>query len=358
MLSLVENLDRNLFDPIVLSFTEGPMVDRLRAMNISTRVIHTEKPFDRSKREMVKRFLRQEQVELVHAHGTRACSNILSAARSLQIPVVYTVHGWSFHPDQPFLTRTLRMMGERYLTSRTTLNISVSSSNRQTGRDTIGNFDSRVINNGIDRTKFNPEKSFTDIRKELSIPPDDLLIVFIARFTAHKQPLSLIQAFRQALPELPGMHLLLAGDGDQKEEAVRMINGMGLQDKITLQPFRQDVPDVLAAADIFVLPSLWEGLPIGLLEAMSMGKAVIATEVDGTREIVQDKENGLLVKPGDIPGLAKALVALGGDRKGRSAFGQKALETVRARFDATAMTREIEEVYYNALKKDKKVFHL
>ncbi|HMI60480.1 MAG TPA: glycosyltransferase, partial [Puia sp.] len=318
----------------------------------------TEKPFDRSKREEVKQFLSQERIDLVHAHGTRACSNVLGPARSLKIPVIYTVHGWSFHPDQPFLTRTLRTMGERYLTSRAAVNISVSSSNRQTGVDRLGKFDARVINNGIDRDKFDPARIFPDVRKELGIPRDAVLVLFIARFTSHKQPLSLIEAFRRAMPDLPNMYLLLVGEGDQKAEAVRIVGESGLQDKIRFQPFRQDVPDILAAADIFVLPSLWEGLPIGLLEAMAMGKAVIATDVDGTKEVVQNDQNGLLVKAGDVPALAKSLLFMGGNESRRKEFGRKARETVRLKFDAAAMTREIEEVYYDVLKKDKKVVHL
>lgn len=351
LLSLVKNLDRTRFDPVVLSFTDGPMVDRLKSMQVTTRVIHTEKPFDVSKWNEVREFLQQQQIELVHAHGTRACSNVMRAARSLQIPVIYTVHGWSFHADQPLLTRMVRIMGEKYLTSRATVNIAVSASNRQTGKDRIRNFNARVINNGIDRNQFNPDRNFSDIRAELGLPEETLLVLFIARFTAHKQPLSLIHAFREALPQIPDMHLLMVGDGDQKTEAIQIVETAGLTNKITFWPFRQDVPDILAAADIFVLPSLWEGLPIGLLEAMAMGKAVIATNVDGTKEIVQDKKNGLLIEAGNIPALTGALVNLGTNPTWRQEFGRQALETVHQKYDASGMTREIEEVYTSVLKK-------
>src|SRR5882762_1991361 len=90
LLSLVENLDRDLFEPVVLSFTDGPMVDRLRGMGINTHIIYTEKPFDISKWKRVEALLKEEAPDLVHAHGTRASSNTLWAARRLKIPVVYT----------------------------------------------------------------------------------------------------------------------------------------------------------------------------------------------------------------------------------------------------------------------------
>lgn len=134
LLSLVSNLDRSKFDPVVLSFTDGPMVDRLRELNIDTQVIYTEKPFDISKWKIVKEYLRQQSIDLVHAHGTRASSNVLWAARSLKIPVIYTIHGWSFHQDQSLLVRTVRVLGEKFLTRRSALNISVSKSNQESGK--------------------------------------------------------------------------------------------------------------------------------------------------------------------------------------------------------------------------------
>ena len=351
LLSLVENLDRSQFEPIVLSFTDGPMIERLKAMSVDTHIIHTVKPFDFTKWQRVKKLLQEKKIELVHAHGTRAGSNVLWAARSLGIPVIYTVHGWSFHPDQKPLVRSIRILGEKYIASRTDLNISVSSSNQQTGKHFIPSFQSVVINNGIDLQKFNPNAQYKDIRKELNIPPDILLVVFIARFTSHKQPLALIEAFAQAQSANPKLHLLMVGDGDQKTEAIQFINRLGLNHKITLEAFRQDVPDVLAAADIFVLPSLWEGLPIGLLEAMAMGKTIIASNVDGTKEVVQHDDNGWLVETNKlVSNLSNALVQLSNDEEKRKRYQKQALKTITERYNAINMTRTIERAYQQVLE--------
>jgi glycosyltransferase involved in cell wall biosynthesis len=342
LLSLVENLDKSVFDPLVLSFTDGPMIERLQDMQVPTKIIPTTRPFDVTKWKTVRNFIREQQVDLIHAHGTRANSNVLWAAKSLGIPVIYTVHGWSFHPDQRSFVRKIRILGERYLTDRSNVNISVSASNQQTGKENLGRFTSVVINNGIDLQKFDPTRAYKDIRSQLGIAANDLLVLFIARFTAHKQPLALIKAFAQAAAQLPHLHLLLVGDGDQKEEAVRLIDQLQLQDRITLEKFRQDVPDVLAAADIFVLPSLWEGLPIGLLEAMAMGKAIIASRVDGTKEIIEHGINGWLVDTEDLVNqLRDALVQLAGDPAKRERFSLQAMDTVRQRFNAAYMTRRI-----------------
>ena len=155
LLSLVENLDKSRYEPVVLSFTDGPMIDRLKQMNIPVHVIPTTRPFDITKWRTVKKFIEEQKVSLVHAHGTRAASNVLQAAQSLKLPLIYTIHGWSFHPDQQPLVRRIRILGEKYLTSRSSLNISVSASNQQTGKDEMGKgFNSVVVNNGIDLRKF------------------------------------------------------------------------------------------------------------------------------------------------------------------------------------------------------------
>jgi glycosyltransferase involved in cell wall biosynthesis len=351
LLSLVENLDRERYEPIVLSFTPGPMVDRLKEMGIETHVIYTERPFDVTKWNKVKQFLKDHQIEIVHAHGTRAASNLLWAARSLRIPLIYTIHGWSFHPDQHPVVQKLRILGEKYLTSKSSLNISVSKSNQQTGKDFFSSFDSVVVNNGINLTKFNPINIYPDIKKELNIPTGKILLLFIARFTLHKQPLTLIKAFAKAVQLNPNLHLLMVGDGDQKNTAIGLLDELNIKHHVTLEKFRQDVPAVLAAADIFILPSLWEGLPIGLLEAMAMGKAIIASNVDGTKEILENNVNGILVDTNQLEeNLSNAIVNLANDEPLKRKMQKNATKTISDRFNAATMTKEIESHYLSILK--------
>ena len=350
LLSLVENLDRSQFEPVVLSFTDGPMVDRLKQMGVQTEVIYTEKPFDISKWKKVKQFIQQNHISLVHAHGTRANSNVFWATRKLKLPLVYTIHGWSFHDDQQALIRKIRVMGEQLLTSKSDVNISVSASNQQTGKRYFPKFNSVVINNGIDQKKFDPSRSFKNIRHELNIADDAILVLFVARFIHQKQPLKLIEAFAKAQQQNPKLQLLMVGDGDQKSTALQLVKDLNIQNKVIFEPFRQDVPDVLAAADIFVLPSLWEGLPIGLLEAMSMRKAIIGTQVDGTSEVIRHNENGLLISTDElVNNLSEALLTLASNANLRQQLGIAAQQTISSTYSASNMTREIETIYNSLL---------
>lgn len=358
LLSLLENLDRSIYEPVVLSFTDGPMVERLKLLNVNTHIIHTKIPFDIRVRKKITKLLVEEKIELVHCHGTRAISNLYMSAKSLNIPVIYTIHGWSFHNDQQPIIKKIRIWTEKFFTSTSAANIAVSESNRMTGKNYFKNFEATVINNGIDQQKFDPNKNFNDIRAAFKILPTAILIIFIARFTSQKQPLSLINAFAEAVKKNPSLELMMVGEGDENKIALEKVFKLKLSHKIHFLPFRQDVPDLLAAADIFVLPSLWEGLPIGLLEAMSMGKAVIATNVDGTKEIIKNNENGLLIETSNLTqDLTESILHLSTNENLRNQLGINAKKTIQENFSASEMTKKIENLYAQVLRRKNNPSH-
>ncbi|MEI6947124.1 glycosyltransferase family 4 protein [Paraflavisolibacter sp. H34] len=346
LLGLVEQLDKSRFEPVVLSFTDGPMVDRLRGWGVATHVIYTEKPFDFSVWGKVSRLLREEGIDLVHAHGTRAMSNMFRPAVRSGLPLVYTCHGWSFHRGQHPLVRKVRMVSEKYLTQKASVNICGARASRDEARECFGRFDAEIIYNSIDYQRFNPEGQYKDVRRELGIPADALVVASIARFTHQKQPLLLVEAFARMAQKVPHALLLMVGDGELKEETLQLIEKLGIADRVVQQSFRTDVPDVLAAADIFVLPSLWEVFPIALLEAMAMGKAVIATGVDGTAEMVQHGQNGLLLDLNHLlPDLEAALLELGTNEARRKQLGANALASVANKYRIDELARKNEQIY-------------
>lgn len=355
VLSLVAALDKDRFDPVVLSFTDGPMIDRLRQMNVPSHVISSAKPFDPACVSKVNALLRKEEIDIVHAHGTRAASNLFLPARLGGLPMVYTIHGWSFHQDQPFFKKHLRIFSERMLTSLAEKNISVSASNRETGTRHFSGFRSEVINNGIDLDHFNPARALKDLREELGIPADHTVFGYIARITLQKDPLTLIRAFSLALRQNSNMTLLVVGDGDLKRETVELAGSLGISAHIRFQPFRTDVPEVLNAIDVFCLPSLWEGMPIGLLEAMAMAKAVIVTAVDGSREIVQHDQNGVIVPVKDPEALAGAMTQLHRDAALRGRLQAAAATTVSREYCMKKMARKVEGIYSGIIQTHQRI---
>jgi glycosyltransferase involved in cell wall biosynthesis len=350
VLSLVGALDKELFEPIVLSFTDGAMITRLQQMGIRHYVIPSLKPFDVSCWMRVKSLIQEEGIDIVHAHGSRAASNLFLPARMSGRPLLYTIHGWSFHDDQPFLQKNLRVLSERLLTGGTKANISVSASNQETGVKHFRGFKSTVINNGIDLDRFNPDLVLSTVREELNIPAYHTVVGYIARITLQKDPLNMIRAFKEVLRTQKNITLLVVGEGDLLPETIALAQQEGIMEHIRFQPFRSDVPALLQAIDIFCLPSLWEGLPIGLLEAMAMRKAVIVTAVDGSKEIVQDGENGLVVPAQDPLQLAAAITRLHQDIPLRTALQNAAAVTVNQHYCVDGMARQVETLYQGVLQ--------
>lgn len=349
VLGLVSQLDKSMFEPIVLSFTDGQMMRQLDRMGVRNVVIPSGKPFDPRTWTKVNALLKAENIALVHAHGSRAASNLLLPARISRLPMIYTIHGWSFHDDQPFLKKAVRVWSERLLTSNMRCNISVSASNRQTGVDHFKGFRSVVINNGIDTARFNPDITGKDIRTELDIPAHHTLVGYIARITHQKDPLNMIRAFAAVLKQERDITLLMVGEGDLRAEAIALAEGLGIMHNVVFQDFREDVPDLLRATDIYCLPSLWEGLPIGLLEAMAMRNAVIVTNVDGSREIIRNGENGLMVSAQHKEDLANAILRLHRDTLLREQLQLAARETVAHAYSVSNMTRAVEAQYQEVL---------
>lgn len=353
IVDLVSHLNKDHFQPVVLSFTDGEMIDKLNDMHVENYVIPSEKAFDFSTWKSVKTLLRDKQIDLIHIHGTRATSNVYWAAKNLGLPTVYTIHGWSFHDDQNALVKNARIFFEKWITKKTDCNISVSESNQQTGIKNIPGFKSTVVHNGIDLIKFNPDcRKRKNLRKELNIAEDAFVICFVGRMTAQKDPLNLIKAFKEVITENAKAVLLMVGDGELKDQAIAITKELGLEKSVVFQKSRADVADVLFSSDIFCLPSLWEGFPIALLEAMAMRKAVIATEVDGSLEIIQNKKNGILIKPQNVQILAEAIKELISNNHLRKELAEAAQQTILNDFDVKKMTKKIEDVYINVLSKN------
>jgi glycosyltransferase involved in cell wall biosynthesis len=351
ILSLVEHMDNSRFEPVVLAFTHGKMMETLDRMGVNHHVIPSDHAFDVSTWNAVRRLMVREKIDLVHVHGTRANTNIYWAARMLRLPIIYTVHGWSFHDDQSWWVKRARIFVEKWITRAVNCTITVSGSNQETGSRYIPRFQSVVIPNGINLIQFDPSRRLGDLRREWGVKPDALVLGFVGRMTAQKDPLALISAFPSVLRANPRAVLVLVGEGELKEDARRLAASLGLgEDKVVFEKFRTDIPDVLAAMDVFCLPSLWEGLPIGLMEAMAMKRAVLATRVDGSRELVEDGESGILVPPGDAGALSAALVRLATDPLLRARLGARARETIAGGFDVNGMTRKIESLYVETLE--------
>lgn len=345
LLDLFYYFDKEKIEPICLSFSNGEMILKLKKMGITCHVIDTDKPFDLKVQQRIIRILKDEDIQIVHAHGSRAASNVVYPIRQLRLPLVYTVHGWSFHNDQSFLVKTLRVWSEKLICHLADKVICVSQSNADTGQKAFGLKSAVVIENGVNLDRFNPESQFEDLRRVFGFAKSDFVAGFIARCTKQKDPLVFLEALKLAHHTNNQIKGLFIGEGDMDAEVDAFIESNQMHGYIYRSPFRTDVPDILNCIDVYCLPSLWEGLSIALLEAMAMKKAVVATPTDGTKEMIEHEKNGLIVPFDDPMAVAESICRFLTERQLKTTCSNAARQFVKERFDAKRVATSVQDIY-------------
>jgi glycosyltransferase involved in cell wall biosynthesis len=199
----------------------------------------------------------------------------------------------------------------------------------------------RVIPNAV----FAPVPSGHDVRGELGIPADARVVVTVCQLRPEKAMEVLVEAAGLLRDRRPELRVLVAGEGAERERLESLIEELGLAETVLLLGTRQDVPDVLAAADVAVCCSDFEGTPLSVMEYMGAGLPVVATRVGGLPEVVEDGVQGILIEPRDPAGLADALARLLEHEPLRRRLGDAARIRQRTTFDLDAAVRRIEDLY-------------
>jgi glycosyltransferase involved in cell wall biosynthesis len=203
-----------------------------------------------------------------------------------------------------------------------------------------------LIRNGIDVARYSASAFGREQwRNKNGFSSDDLLFVCVARFYPQKNHKTLLEAFSSGPAANPRAKLLLAGDGYLRDEVEAQVRRLGLSEKVFLLGRREDVPELLAACDAFVLASLWEGNPLSVMEAMAAGLPCVVTAVGGVPELVAHERQGLVVAPGDAAAFSGAWLRLANDTSLRGEMGIAAAKRAQAEFDHRNMVEAYESLY-------------
>jgi exopolysaccharide biosynthesis polyprenyl glycosylphosphotransferase len=261
----------------------------------------------------VQRIIVQGNYDIVHTHSSVAGVVGRLAALAAGVPVViHHVHGWALHQDMPISMRMLYVTLERLCARYTTRIVTVSRPDIQKGlAHHIGREDKfALIYNGIDLEKFRQPVNDKQLREELGLDPDCKLVGMIGRLDRQKNPLDFIRAAAIVASSYSKVQFLLVGDGPLRPESEHLINELNLKEKFFLLGYRSDVPRIMSILTITAMSSLWEGLPLAFLEAMSAGKPIVANDVDGANDVVIDGETGFLVPPHQPSEMAERILYL------------------------------------------------
>jgi glycosyltransferase involved in cell wall biosynthesis len=268
--------------------------------------------------------LRAEKPDIVHAHMPISGFLARLAARIAGVPkVAYTCHGFLFnHASSSLPRRGLSFVMEWVAARVTDVFLTVSEAEARDARRLHIAAHAEAVRNGRDPAVFRPDPAARErIRAELGVPWDRVVIIAVSRLVWHKGYPELAAAMRS----VPGAELWVVGerlDSDRGADMAALLRASGLGYRLRMLGYRTDIPALLAAADIFTLPSRFEGLPMSVIEAMLTGLPVVATNVRGPAEQVVDGVTGLSVPAGDAPALGSALGRLARDPDLRAGMGQ------------------------------------
>jgi glycosyltransferase involved in cell wall biosynthesis len=280
------------------------------------------------------RLLRTEKPEMVHAHMPLSGFLGRMAARAAGVPrIAYTCHGFLFNQPSPLPRRAASLAMEWSAGKVTDLFMTVSAEEAADARRLGIAREPIAIGNGRDPAVFRPDPAArARIRAGLGVPEDRVVVVIVSRLVRHKGHPELLAA----MAAVPEAELWVVGDrlsSDHGADLEPYFAASGLGGRLRRLGYREDTAAVLAAADIFALPSHFEGLPMSLIEAMLTGLPVVATAIRGPREQVVDGETGFLVPPRAVAPLAEALRRLAAEPRLRASMGAAGLARARAMFD-------------------------
>jgi len=314
----------------------GPFVERAKDLGLSTVSIDLGAGFGKWRglnafspvtwmqfhrfSSLLRSVIKKHDVRVIHAQ-TDLKERFFSALAGSKagVPVVWTEHGM-LHPwikTSP-ARRAYKFIANRYVSTVICVSNAVRADLLEIGVEAIK---LKVIHNGVPGVEIPSHSNST--RRELGLQEQDIVISSVARLYNKKGVQDLIAASAKLIPKIPSLRILVVGCGPYEEELKKIAVEQGAADKVIFAGFRKDVARFFAASDIFASPTFdREGLPLTLLEAMALSKPIVATDVGGTRECVEDGVTGLLIEPRDVSAMAEAIEKLSLDKALRERMGE------------------------------------
>jgi glycosyltransferase involved in cell wall biosynthesis len=293
----------------------------------------------------VSRHLRSGEYDLLHTHEYKG--NLIGgwSAWRLGVPSVASVRGYT--------DRTLPLRIYKWLDLGVTLHlftriVTVSEAvRRQVLRAGYPARRVLTLHDAVDTATFSPDRFQLGarVRKELGCTEDHLLVCAVGRLSPEKGHGFLLAAFREVVVAVPEARLVLVGEGPLRSRLQAQVAGLTLSDHVIFVGYRDDVEAVIAASDLLVMPSLREGFGDPIIEAMALGRPVIASRVGGIVETVHDGETGLLVPPGDPDALAQAIVNLLRDPQARERMGLRGRQVALGEFGVERLADGLAKLY-------------
>ncbi|MCM8799271.1 MAG: glycosyltransferase family 4 protein [Candidatus Omnitrophica bacterium] len=357
LLLLIRNLDTTKYNIFLLTSSRGILISE--ALSIGELKLKTIWALDRPINPLkdilafisIYKFIKKNKIDIVHTHSSKAGILGRWAAKLAGVKFIFhTVHGWSFHPYQNWLINNLFIFLEKITSLFTDKFIVVCETDKFRGLlNRVGSEEKYVVIPYA--IELNVTKDIRDdsMKKELGIKDEDLVIGTISSLKPQKAPWDFVKVAFRVKENFPRAKFLFIGDGFLRERIERMVYNYGLKRDFIFTGWRKDIGRILPIIDIFVLTSLWEGVPIAVLEAMALAKPVVVTDTGGISEIIKDKFNGFLVRCGDVEKISSIILNLLKDKMLKDMIAQNAKDSIDSKYNITSMINSTQKLYLEVI---------
>jgi len=348
LVNVIENLDSTRFEHVVYAIRKlGPNAERLAKGGV--RVICQGKQDSDSRFQIgrLARAIREVQPDSVHSRNWAAVEAVLAARWVRSCKVVHSEHGLEAHASASEPRRRVWFRRLAYELAHRVLSVSYQLRDLHARRTGFAAERMTVIHNGVDRRRFHPDPQVrVRVRQKLGLAEDEFCIGCVGNFFSVKGHITALEAMEAVAARCPKWRLLLIGEGPERSNLETFVAGHPEWSKcVSFLGTSDRVPELLNALDVYVLPSLAEGISNSLLEAMATGLPVIATETGGNPEVVVDGDSGMLFPVGGVGILADHLIALQSHPARRLELAERALKRVREEFSLDSMIAKYGQLY-------------
>ncbi|MGR5154513.1 glycosyltransferase family 4 protein [Photobacterium swingsii] len=296
------------------------------------------------------RFFRRYKFDVVHSHSSKTGVIGRVAAKLAGVPmVIHTVHGFAFPAATNQLEKLVYLLMEWVGTKCSDKIICLHDADRDIAVDSLGAKDEQleVIANGVDNIKYSPvtddKKKLT--RYQLGLKEDSTVVGMVGRLWNQKNPQAYIEAAINTLSKNVDADFVLVGDGELKVILENKVEEAGFSNRVHFLGWRSDIPQILAALDIFVLPSLWEGMPLAILEAQATGLPCVVSNIQGNNHLVTNNKDGLLFDLREPEQLSEKIISLIDNKTKRIQLGQNARKKVLDKYNIDLRIKKIARLY-------------
>ena len=297
----------------------------------------------------LKKIIDQGNYQIVHCHtpvGGVLGRLAARKAREEGTRVLYTAHGFHFYRGAPLLNWILYYSIEKFMSLYTDALITINEEDYQAGRSFYAKKVYKINGVGVDIQNFSKMDNCNALRQELSLKKEDFLLFSVGELIKRKNHLVIIEALKRIAN--PNIHYVIAGDGELCDFLNEKIRILQLSNQVHLLGYRTDINTLCNSADVFVLPSLQEGLSVALMEAMACAKPIIASKIRGNVDLIDDHVGGILVGPTDIDGFADAIIYSYKKQESLTNYAQYNMKKIRE-YDVNVVKEQLALIYNECL---------